>query len=92
MREHRSVAVAAVMSSAAFLEAAVNELFASAGHDNLEVGGGLGGLTAAERGALVGRAADRISTLDRYELALSQLGRPPLPRGAAPFPDPESTG
>ena len=42
---HRSYVMATVLSSIAFLEASLNELFASAGDDSLRVGGGRGSLT-----------------------------------------------
>jgi hypothetical protein len=71
-REHRSCAIASILSSVTFLEASINELFASASHPNLEVGGNL---AAAERNRLAG-AADLTSNnrlLDRFQLALYLL-------------------
>jgi len=87
--EHRSFAVAAILASVAFLEAAVNELFASASAPNLEVGGGRGGLTANERETLVdvNDALANNRTLERCQLVLHLLGRQPFDRGTAPFQD-----
>jgi hypothetical protein len=87
--EHRSFVVAAILASVAFLEAAVNELFASASHDNLEVAGGRGGLAATERKILtdLNETLANNRTLDRYQLVLHLLGRQPFDRGTAFFQD-----
>lgn len=87
--EHRSAVTAAIFTSVAFLEASVNELFASADHDNLEVGGGRGGLPQRGRRllALLGEPLERASTLDRYQIALGLLDREPFETGAQPFQD-----
>lgn len=87
--EHRSAVTAAIFASVAFLEASINELFASADHDNLEVGGGRGGLPQRGRQllALLSEPLERASTLDRYQLALGLLGHKPLETGAQPYQD-----
>ncbi|MGW0944522.1 hypothetical protein ACWD4O_18535 [Streptomyces sp. NPDC002623] len=87
--EHRSYAAAAILASVAFMEASLNELLASADHENLGVGGALGGLPQDERQALTalkkawGRSGP--STLDRLQLVLHLLRREPFKRGASPF-------
>ena len=87
--EHRTYAMGAVLTSFAFLEASFNELLASADEDQLELGGGRGGLTDTERAALVGlRQAwgDRgPSLLERAQLVLHLLRRTPFDRGVEPF-------
>lgn len=85
-REHRSNVAASVLSSVTFLEASINELFASASHDNLEVGGKL---SAEERYRLTG-AASMIANnrlLDRFQLALYLLDRAAFDIGAQPYQD-----
>ncbi|MEU4082632.1 hypothetical protein [Streptomyces venezuelae] len=87
--EHRTYAMAAVLTAFAFLEASVNELLASAAEDQLEMGGGRGGLTGEERSALVDLQQawgdGGPSLLDRAQLVLHLLRRPPFDRGEAPF-------
>ena len=89
--EHRSYATAAILASVAFMEASLNELLASADHENLNVGGALGGLPQDERQALTalkkawGRSGP--STLERLQLVLHLLRRKPFERGASPFQD-----
>jgi hypothetical protein len=87
--DHRSYAVASILASVAFLEALLNELFASATHDNLEVGGGRGGLSADERQALadVKEMLDRNEFLDKFQLVLRILGKQAFDRGAQPYQD-----
>ena len=81
-REHRSIVVASIMASVAFLEASINELFASTKHENLrEVGASL---QPADRATLT--AATEILSgnrlLDRFQLALLLLRRPAFDIGA----------
>lgn len=79
-QEHRSYVTASILSSVTFLEANINELFASASHPNLEVGGDL---PTSERNILIG-AADMISNnrlLDRFQLALYLLNKKPFDPG-----------
>jgi hypothetical protein len=88
-REHRSLAVASILASVAFLEASVNELFASASHDNLELAGGQGQLTAPQRVVLTA-AAEMIEgnrLLDRFQLALLLLGHGTFEPGRQPYQD-----
>jgi hypothetical protein len=85
-REHRSYVTASILSSVTFLEASINELFASARYDNLEVGGKL---SQPERDHLTG-AAEMLANnrlLDRFQLALYLLDRTPFDRGAQPYQD-----
>jgi hypothetical protein len=75
-----------VLASVAFLEASINELLASAKHDNLEAGGKL---SAAQRDRLAG-AAELIegnNFLDRFQLVLYMLNKTPFNRGAHPYQD-----
>ncbi|MER5638861.1 hypothetical protein ABT095_18090 [Kitasatospora sp. NPDC002227] len=87
--EHRSYVVASVLASVAFLEASLNELFASAPHENLEVGGGRGALSAGERRSLTDLTGmlDRNDFLDKFQLVLHLLGKQPFDRGAQPYQD-----
>jgi len=87
--EHRSFAIAAILCSVTFLESSLNELFASASEERLEVGGGLGGLTERERQTLrdVTGMVDRNRLLDKFQLVLHLLGREPFDRGAGPYQD-----
>lgn len=85
-RDHRSYTTASVLSSVTFLEASINELFASASNPNLEVGGKL---SPDERSRLTG-AADLIANnrlLDRFQLALYLLDREAFNQGAQPYQD-----
>jgi hypothetical protein len=85
-RQHRSFAIASIMSSVGFIETSMNELFASAHHDNLQVGGDL---QSGQRHVLVQTAGmvENNRLLDRFQLALYLLGRPPFDRGTQPFQD-----
>lgn len=85
-RRHRAFATASIFASVAFLEACINELFASAEHDNLEVGGRL---PREERGRLVEMRAYlvRLPVLDRFQAALTLLGKPSFDRGRLPYQD-----
>jgi hypothetical protein len=85
-RDHRSYVIASILSSVGFLEASINEVFASASFDNLEVGGRL---SADERGRLT-EAADMIANnrlLDRFRLTLLLLGKASFDIGAEPYQD-----
>jgi hypothetical protein len=94
--EHRSYAVTAILTAAAFLEAAFNELLESAPEDNVAVGGGRGGLDSAERTALaeLGRKwASRPPPLPkRTQEALRRLGRDPFDEGDAPYGPAQTLG
>jgi hypothetical protein len=90
-RAHRSYVTASILSSVTFLEASINELFASARYDNLEVGGKL---SQQERDHLTG-AAEMIANnrlLDRFQLALYLLDRTPFDRGGSTIPRFPSAG
>jgi hypothetical protein len=82
--EHRALAIAAILSSVAFLEASINELYASAKHDNLEVGAKL---STTERQALrdVDEMLRRNSVLNRFQLTVRLLGKQPFDRAAQPY-------
>jgi hypothetical protein len=73
------------MSSISFLEALLNELFASAAHDNLEVGGRRGPLPERERRALcdVVDMLERNNFLDKFQHVLHLLNRQPFNLGSA---------
>ena len=85
-RRHRAYAIASVLASVAFLEACINELFASAEYENLEVGGNL---PEAERQLLVHMAPylGTRSTLERYQAALTLLSQIPFDQGRMPYQD-----
>ena len=90
---HRSLAASCVIASAAFLEAAVSELFQDA-HDQhgLTGDGYLAPLTpdAVETMAKIWRATDggrQLDPLEKWQWTLECCGRPRLDRGAAPVQD-----
>ena len=86
-REHRSYVTASILSSVAFLEASINELYGSASDPAIkEVGGAL---TEAERNLLADVAdfIERDRTLARFQLTLHLLGKEPFDRGAQPYQD-----
>jgi len=86
LEEDKAYAIAAVVSSVAFLETSVNEFFGDAS-DAL-----LSDLDedAIDRLAAVWRLQDteRLSILDKHQLALVTAGQPPFDLGAQPFQDP----
>jgi hypothetical protein len=84
-REHRSYVIASILSSVAFLEASINELYASASDPIIkEVGGEL---AEAERSRLadVAEFIERDRTLARFQLTLHLLGKEPFDRGRQPY-------
>lgn len=85
-REHRSYAIASITASVAFLEACMNELYASAADPRLEIGGKL---PENDRKALrdVETMIGSNALLDRYQLTLRLLGKLPFDRGVRPFQD-----
>jgi hypothetical protein len=86
--EHRSYVIAAILSSVAFLEAALNELLASASDDDFELAGGRGPLTKQERQALCDvRDQLRPPFLGKFQRVLRLLGRQPFNQGAQPYQD-----
>ena len=87
--EHRACAIASIVASVGFVEASLNELYASANRNELEVGGGRGGLSQEQRDALIDVAdlISRNSLLDKYQLTLRLLNFTPFVRGQAPFQD-----
>jgi hypothetical protein len=85
-REHRSYATSSILASVAFIEASINELYAPASHQNLEVGGKL---SADEGKRLTGVAEliDHNNFLDRFQITLHLLGREGFDQGAQPHQD-----
>jgi hypothetical protein len=85
-REHRSYVTASILASATFLEASINELYASAEYSYLEVGGKL---PEEERIRLTG-VADLIANnrfLDKFQITLHLLGREGFDQGAKVYQD-----
>ena len=84
--EHGSLAVTAVLSSVAFLEALVNEVFLDVADTSLGVSthrtDGIGD-EAAE--LMRERWNDQAPTQDKYQLALSCAGKPKFDEGENPF-------
>ncbi|MFF4205558.1 hypothetical protein ACFYZ8_33475 [Streptomyces sp. NPDC001668] len=87
--EHMAYATGSVIASFCFLEASINEFYATAGRDNLEVAGGRGGLEAGDRELIAEIAEDveRLPTLTLFQLALTVLRRPPLDPGTQVYAD-----
>jgi hypothetical protein len=87
-RAHRSAAIGSILSSVGFLEASINEFFASSQHDNLNLSGGA--LPEHDR-QVVAAASDLVgknkTTLDRYQLALHLLHYDPFDHGLEPYQD-----
>ena len=85
-RDNRSYATSSILSSVTFLEASINELFASANYPSFEVGGTL---SADDRQRLTG-VSDLIANnrfLDRFQITLHLLGREAFDEGAQHYQD-----
>lgn len=83
-RDHRAFVVGAVLSSVAFLEASINELFA----DAAEGGDGQRGLGSKVMSRLMliwSVTGDRARILDKYDHALLAAELPSLERGGAEY-------
>ncbi|MFG2803771.1 hypothetical protein [Streptomyces pseudovenezuelae] len=91
LSEHMSYAIGSVIASFCFLEATINEFYATASRDNLEVAGGRGGLDPVDRQriAAIAKDAEKLSTLTQFQLALAVLRKPPLDTGARPYSEAE---
>jgi hypothetical protein len=87
--EHRSSALATILTSVSFMEASLNELFASASDDSLPFGGGQGPLTREERDALLyyWQKADRKSLLTKCAGVLEVLGKDKIDKGSRLWQD-----
>ncbi|MCE0463996.1 MULTISPECIES: hypothetical protein [Pseudomonas] len=87
LREHMACVVSSVMLSVAFLEAAINELWAdcSEGFDPARIEG----LQNSEVMAALWRKSPlkRSTMLEKFELALELNGKPALSRNASPYQD-----
>jgi hypothetical protein len=91
--EHNGFVLSSIISSAAFLEAAVNEFFQDA-HDEHGLkpdgylaplpGSATRAMAAVWRGTVNGR---RLKTLEKWQLLLILADREPLETGRAPFQD-----
>jgi hypothetical protein len=91
-KELRYFASAAFVTATAFLEAAVNETFAVAGETSaadMSVGKDL---KPEDRTSLdrLRPFTNRMSLLEKYELALAALAKPPFDRGASPYQEASS--
>jgi hypothetical protein len=86
--EHMAYAIGSVIASFCFLEATINEFYASAGRDDLEMAGGL---VAADRQRIAAIAEDveKLPTLRQFRLALTVLHRPTLDPGTHLYADAE---
>ncbi len=83
-RDHRAFVIGSVLSSVAYLEASINELFG----DAVDGGDGQRQLdtdTVARLARVWGIGNERARMLDKYELALFAAGKPPLDRGNATY-------
>lgn len=89
MTEHRSYATASVIASACFLEATINELFRTCGRKDLKSATGRGLLQPDERQQVADMAdtVENLSTLNKFQMVLYLLGRPPFDRTRAPYSD-----
>jgi len=86
--EHRTLITSSVLSSVAFLDAAVNELFQDAadGHESY-----IAPLSSAAREALAAfweiAEERRLATLDKYQMGLVVTGHRRMEKGKQPFQD-----
>jgi hypothetical protein len=83
---HRALVTGSIFASVAFLEACINELFASARYPNLEVGGKLP-LEERERMVSMGDYLETLPTLERFQAALTLLRRTVFDKGRSPYQD-----
>jgi len=83
-RDHRAFVIGSVLSSVAYLEGAINELF----EDSVDGGDGQRQLetdTVTRLARVWGVVNERARMLDKYELALFAAGKAPLDRAVATF-------
>jgi hypothetical protein len=87
--KHRAHVTAAILSSVAFLEASINELYLSARDRDSTV---LPTFDTAlfQRFGLFWEQVETFPILKKYQLALLLAGKDPLDRGASPYQDGES--
>lgn len=86
-KEHRSYAMASIMETAAFLDTTINELYESAGHEDLQVGGALPPAKRAQLIALDEKSRRNLGLLSKYDRALHELGEKPFDHSARPYLD-----
>lgn len=81
--EHMAYATGSVIASFCFLEASINEFYATAGREDLQSSGGYGGLDAGDLRVIaqVAETVEKLPTLARFRLALTVLRRPLLDPG-----------
>jgi hypothetical protein len=84
---HRAEAITAVMSSVAFVESLINEIYADAAEDTLNRLEGLDGQCIRLLKEYWQSAADRTSTLSKAQMALLFVGAAQLDRGAQVWQD-----
>lgn len=82
--EHTSASISCVFSSAAYLEAEINEFFANAADEGDADGVAKEPLTLA-RIAATWELEQRFSLLDKYDLALTLCDQPQFDKGAQPY-------
>lgn len=86
-REHRSHITGAVLSAAAFLEAAINELWADAANTTRPPCNTWPEGTREPIALVWSTFGARLATLDKYQLLLSLLGQSVFDKGAQPYQD-----
>jgi hypothetical protein len=85
--EHRAYVVSSVISSVAFMEAAINELFQDAADEQSSHLSPLSDQTVKALAELWRMAEERWPFLDKYQAALLLAGKQPFERGALPYQD-----
>jgi hypothetical protein len=87
---HRAYVTSSILSSAAFLEAMINELFQDAHDGHQSYIAPISHTAQAlmkEYWAAKELGTDRLSILDKYQIALIVAGHQPFPKGANPYQD-----
>jgi hypothetical protein len=88
--EHRSRVIAVVLSSTAFLEATINELFADLAEGSTDHWSQLPEETSSVMAEMWRRGVPRTARypiLEKYDIALALARKPPLSRGEQPYQD-----
>lgn len=86
-RNHMSYVMGAIMSSVAFLEATINELFSTAAESAFGVGLSDENTIRLASVWKLEHIRQRTSILEKYQLALELSGMPLLDKGLQPFQD-----
>ncbi|MGW0314734.1 hypothetical protein [Streptomyces flavidovirens] len=84
---HQGLVLASITESVAFVEAAINEVYADVAEGRGSYVGQLSADCCSHMSTLWEAAGDRLQALDKYNLALSFANKPRLEEGANPYQD-----